>query len=29
MIAAVEAMGAARPAYEGELVELPLALEEL
>jgi predicted protein tyrosine phosphatase len=29
MIAAVEAMGEARPAWEGELVELPLALEEL
>ena len=29
MIAAVEAMGDARPAWEGQVVELPLALEEL
>jgi predicted protein tyrosine phosphatase len=29
MIAAVEGMGPARPAFEGELVELPLVLEEL
>jgi len=29
MIAAVEAMGEARPAWEGEVVELPLGLEEL
>ena len=29
MIAAVDALGQARPAWEGELVELPLTLEEL
>jgi len=29
MIAAVDTMGVARPALEGELVELPLLLEEL
>jgi predicted protein tyrosine phosphatase len=29
MVAAVEAMGTARPAWEGEVVELPLILEEL
>ena len=29
MIAAVEAMGEARPAWEAEIVELPLTLDEL
>jgi len=29
MIAAVEAMGAATPAWEGQVVELPLLLDEL
>jgi predicted protein tyrosine phosphatase len=29
MIAAVEAMGEARPVWEGEIVELPLSLDEL
>jgi predicted protein tyrosine phosphatase len=29
MIAAVEAMGEARPVWEGEVVELPLRLDEL
>jgi predicted protein tyrosine phosphatase len=29
MMASVETMGEARPAWEGEVVELPLALEEL